>query len=118
MRISTYSWAGVRTEHFESAVSFFEEVLGLPLVQREDDSDFAMFRLSSGQIFEIFGPKDDQHGFMACPVLGFEVADVPEAREELKAMGVEFVTEIREQSGAKWCYFRGPDGHLYEIWQP
>ena len=55
---------------------------------------------------------------MACPVLGFEVADVPEAREELKAMGVEFVTEVREQSGAKWCYFRGPDGHLYEIWQP
>lgn len=118
MRISGYSWAGVRTENFPSTVRFFSETLGLPLVLRDDARDFALFRLPSGQKFEVFGPNDDWHKFMVCPVLGFEVADVREARQELEAMGVQFVTEVVEWSdGGAWSYFRGPDGHLYEIQQ-
>jgi hypothetical protein len=38
-------------------MNFFEEVLNLPLVRREDDDDFGMFRLPSDQIFEVFGPR-------------------------------------------------------------
>ena len=54
MKISAYSWAGVRTLDFDSTVRFFAEVLGISLSHRDDATDFALFKLPSGQIFEIF----------------------------------------------------------------
>jgi catechol 2,3-dioxygenase-like lactoylglutathione lyase family enzyme len=118
MRITGYTWAGVRVDDFGTAVRFFADVLGLPLEQRDDEGDFAAFRLPSGQTFEVFGPRDAQHGFMTCPVLGFEVEDVRAARVELEARGVQFVTDVMDWSGGiASSYFRGPDGHLFEIWQ-
>ena len=119
MHISAYSWAGIRTADFAATVRFLAEVLGLPLTLRDDDSAIAMFCLPSGQLFEIFGPKADELQTIGCPVLGFEVEDVRAARQELELQGVEFVTEVFEMAdGAAWTYFRGPDGHLYELWRP
>ena len=78
-----------------------------------------MFILPSGQKFEVFGPKTDEHEFMVTPAIAFDVENVYEARAELEAQGIQFVTEIAtSQSGdAAWTYFVGPDGFLYEIWQ-
>jgi catechol 2,3-dioxygenase-like lactoylglutathione lyase family enzyme len=119
MHVSGYSWAGVRTEDFAAALQFFGDVLGLPLADRDDSKDFAQFRLPSGQLFEIFGPRDGWHKFLQSPVLGFEVESVRSARREMEAAGVEFVTEVRDWAGGQASsYFRGPDGHIYELWQP
>ncbi len=119
MKVLGYSWLGVRTGYFDAAVRFFAETLDLPLAARDDLRDFAMFRLPSGQLVEIFGPRDTQHDFMTAPVAGFEVEDVRAARRELEAQGVEFVTEVMNWGGgAASTYFRGPDGHLYELWRP
>jgi len=119
MHISAYSWAGIRTTDFAATVRFFAEVLGLPLTLRDDDNEFAHFWLPSGQLLEIFGPKSEFYALHACPVLGFEVADVRAARQELETQGVEFVTRLFEMDdGAAWTYFRGPDGYLYELWRP
>lgn len=119
MRVSAYSWAGVRTQDLDSAVRFFSEVLGLPMALRDDTREVAVFHLSSGQEFEVFGPRCEWYQFHTCPVIGFEVEDVHAARKELEAKGVEFVSEVAEyENGAAWSYFRGPDGHLYEIQRP
>jgi predicted enzyme related to lactoylglutathione lyase len=119
MHISAYSWAGIRTADFVATVRFFAETLGLPLGSRDDTSEVALFMLPSGQLFEIFGPKNEFYALHACPVFGFEVADVRAARQELETQGVEFVTRLFEMDdGAAWTYFRGPDGCLYELWRP
>ncbi len=119
MRIAGFSWAGVRTDDFAGTVRFFADVLGLPLVYREDDRAVALFQLPSGQIFEVFGPQNQWYDLHARPVLGFEVTDVHTVRQELEAQGVEFVTEVTESpDGAAWTYFRGPDGNLYELQRP
>ncbi len=100
MRILGYSWMGIYTEDFEAAIGFFAEKLGLPLEWREQDADFAAFRLPSGQLFEVCGPRwaathEEYNGVhpTTSPILGLEVEDVEAAREELMRRGVEFVTE-------------------------
>src|SRR5712692_3171471 len=94
MKILGYSWAGVPTKDFGKTMDFFEEVLGLPLARREAENDFGMFRLSSDQLFEVFGPKSVEHSFMTMPVVAFDVENIHEARAELESKGVEFVTRI------------------------
>ncbi|MGH2619699.1 MAG: VOC family protein [Anaerolineales bacterium] len=120
MRISGYSWVGVRTEDFEATITFLADILGLPLTWRAADSEIAHFRLPSGQLFEVFGPNDSGIQTTTCPVVGFEVADVWAARRELEPLGVQFVTEVfaTNDDGASWTYLRGPDGQLYELQRP
>ncbi len=119
MHILGYSWVGVRTEDFEATIRFFADTLRLPLAWRAQDAEIAGFRLPSGQLFEVFGPSNAGVQTTTCPVVGFEVADVWAARQELARMGVEFITDVEEsEDGDAWVYFRGPDGQLYELQRP
>lgn len=119
MKVQGYSWAGAPTADFDATLKFFENVLGLQLARRMDEVDFAMFRLPSGQVFEVFGPKSDEQGFMTSPAIAFDVKDIYTARAELEEQGIEFVTEIETSPSGKsaWTYFVGPDGFLYELFQ-
>ncbi len=118
MMIRGYSWAGTPTDDFVAATRFFSEVLGLPVLQHDERKNISVFELPSGQLFEVFGPGSDYHELMKTPTIAFDVEDVAQARVELEAKGVEFVTEIEGTAeGDAWCYFRGPNGFLYEIWQ-
>ena len=126
MRILGYSWVGVYADDFETTISFFTDKLGLPLEWRQEEADFAGFRLRSGQLLEVFGPRwADTHERYngvhpsTTPILGFEVEDVEAAREELVSRGVEFVTEALEfEGGASSAKFLGPNGQVYEVWRP
>ena len=126
MRIVGYSWLGVYADDFEAAVGFFADKLGLTMEWRQEDTDFAGFRLPSGQLLEVFGPRwAETHGTYeganpsTSPILGFEVEDVEAAREELAGRGVEFVTEALEfEGGASSAKFLGPGGRVYEVWRP
>ena len=126
VRIVGYSWMGVYADDFEATIGFFADKLGLPLEWRQEDTDFAGFRLPSGQLLEVFGPRWAQsHGRYdgaspsTSPILGFEVENVEAAREELARRGVEFVTEALEfEGGASSAKFLGPDGQVYEVWRP
>jgi predicted enzyme related to lactoylglutathione lyase len=130
VRILGYSWAGIHTENFEAAIRFFTEKLGLLLTYRAEDTDFALFRLPSGQLFEVFGPNSEDYAATreeyagvhpaSCPIVGFEVEDVEAAREQLVERGVEFIHEVRwsEEGDSSWATFRGPDGQLLQVWRP
>ena len=116
MKITTYAWAGIRTEDFDGTVRFFEALFGAQPVLHSETLHFATFQINAVQRFEIFGPKSKYFPLHECPVLGFLVADVAVTRREFEARGIEFVTEVEYwQDGSAWCYFRGPDGYLYEI---
>ncbi len=118
MEIRGYSWAGTSTKDFGGATRFFGEVLGLPTLMADEARQIAIFELPSGQLFEVFGPGSDYYKLMKTPTIAFDVEDVEQARAELEEKGVEFVTEIeRGLENVAWCYFSGPDGFLYEIWQ-
>ena len=115
MRVLGYTWAGVRTSDLKSAARFFADVLGLPLIY--EGKHLVQFETPSGQLFEVFGSESRYYQLHACPVLGFQVENLPEARKELESQGVEFATEVYGNESEAWTYFRGPDGYLYELWQ-
>jgi catechol 2,3-dioxygenase-like lactoylglutathione lyase family enzyme len=110
-------WAGVRVDEPESAIRFFRDLLGLEIAEQDAGGGFTLFRLPSGQEFELLGPNSRWYRVHEDRVVvGFQVADVPEARRELQAEGIEFVTETAgDAASGQWCYFRGPGGVLFEI---
>ena len=118
MQVSGFTWAGVRTKDFQGTVRFFSERMGLPVGFQDDAKGVAVFSLPSGQMLEVFGPSYEHYDRHECPAIGFEVSDIREARRELEAAGMEFVSGLTEaEGGAAWTHFRGPDGFLYALQQ-
>jgi catechol 2,3-dioxygenase-like lactoylglutathione lyase family enzyme len=115
MRVLGYTWAGVRTSDLKSTARFFTEVMGLSVSY--EGKGIVQFEMPSGQLFEVFAAESRFYQLHACPVLGFQVADLKSAKSELEAHGIEFVTGIEGDEKEAWTYFRGPDGYLYELWQ-
>jgi catechol 2,3-dioxygenase-like lactoylglutathione lyase family enzyme len=56
---------------------------------------------------------------MNSPAIAFDVDDIDRARAELETKGVKFVSAIERGShGDAWTFFEGPDGYLYQLFQP
>jgi catechol 2,3-dioxygenase-like lactoylglutathione lyase family enzyme len=122
MHIKGFSWVGYRTEDIDAATRFFGEVLGLPVLRRSDKSKVIAFSFPSGQTLEVCWPGSRYYALQAQPVLALDVEDITAARAELEAAGIEFLTEISTLPGGQapgfaWCYFRGPDGHVFQLSQ-
>jgi catechol 2,3-dioxygenase-like lactoylglutathione lyase family enzyme len=118
MKIHGYSWAGAPTEDFDGTNRFFKEILGLEMIMRNDERMIGIFRLPTGQLFEIFGPGNRYQTLMNSPAIAFDVDDIDDARAELEGQGVRFISEIeRSSQGAAWTLFEGPDGYIYQLFQ-
>lgn len=116
MRVQGVIWAGTRTEAFAETVTFFRDVLGVPLQQV--DADFAWARLPDTSQFEVFGGGDRHHlEFTTGPVPEFLVDDLAEAIDELRAAGVEIVGRpvADDGTGNGWVHFVAPDGNVYGL---
>ena len=114
MKVKGLVFLGTRTSEFDKMVGFARDVLGLS--PRIEGPDFAVCELPNGDKIEIFGPRDKDHDFMTCPVAGFLVEDVEQARAEMEAKGIEFIGPVqRWGEDISWSHFRAPDGHVYEI---
>jgi catechol 2,3-dioxygenase-like lactoylglutathione lyase family enzyme len=110
MDVLRLGWAGTRTVRGPELARFYEQVLDLHLVHEEPD--FWVFELPDGSHVEVFGtgyPGKDH--FDSGPVVGFAVADLAQARKQLRDAGVELLGE----PGPTWQHFRGPDGNVYEV---
>ena len=118
MKVEGISWAGVKTDSFESMKRFAEQTLGLSAVH--EAPDFAVYRLPNGDKFEIFGPRSrhpPQQFDRNAVVCGFRVDDIESAREELRSAGVELLGPVERDSpsGYAWQHFRTPDGKVFEL---
>jgi catechol 2,3-dioxygenase-like lactoylglutathione lyase family enzyme len=114
MQVTRIGWAGTRMDRYAAMVEFLTAVLGLPLVQQE--RDFAVLDLPSGDRFEVFGPSvPDNRYFTTGPVVGFVVEDLPAAVAELEQAGVELLGGQVGERGEGWRHFRAPDGNVYEL---
>lgn len=114
MKAKGVVWVGSRTGEFDRTVAFFRDALELDLVRREES--VAVLDFPNGDRLEIFGESDREHVFFSTgPVVEFLVDDVPAARTELEARGVEFLSPVKSEGGYTWTHFRGPDGNVYGI---
>jgi predicted enzyme related to lactoylglutathione lyase len=114
MEVRGVVWAGVKTERFEETVTFFRDVLGVPLV--EAGPDFAWGKLPNSSQFEIFGPREADHEhFTTGPVPEFLVEDVQAAATELEAAGAELLGPVKGTPKEGWLHFRAPHGNVYGL---
>lgn len=114
MRVLGVVWVGTRTDAFDETVSFFREVLGVPI--EVITPDFGWSRMPNSSQLEVFGPSDSEHPhFTTGPVPEFLVDDLPAALEELSAAGTEILGTPHLEGANGWLHFRAPDGSVYGL---
>lgn len=111
------NWLGLVVDDLESQRRFYRDTLGLKELGSGDG--WVQFDLGFPNLFELLQrsdePQYDRRRFQP----GFAVDDIRSARERLIERGVEPVTDIEGEpdSQGNWCYFRDPEGNVFELSQ-
>jgi catechol 2,3-dioxygenase-like lactoylglutathione lyase family enzyme len=109
-------WIGVVAEDLEAQRRFYRDVLGFR--ETEAGDGWVEFELD-GRKFEVLArtdqPQYDRRRYQA----GFAVDDIRAAVSELEARGVERISDVEGGPDATqyWCYFRDPEGNVFEVAQ-
>jgi len=110
MEILGLVFAGTSTDHRHEMAAFAEHVLGLRRTTA-DDIEADLFHLPDGAHFAVASAS----GMGTRRTIGFLVANVDSALEELRRSGAETDGEVAENSKYRYAHFRAPDGGLYEL---
>ena len=116
-------------QDLERAVAFYRDVLGAEL-RREYGGTSAVFRFLGNWLLIVTGggPTPDKPTVTFSPPahpdtvghsFALRVPDCQAAYESLRSRGAEFLTPpmLQGWGGEIRCFFRDPDGHLFEISQ-
>lgn len=109
-------WIGVVADDLEAQRRFYGEVLGFS--ETEAGEDWVEFELD-GRKFEVLARSDRPQYDRPRYQTGFAVEDIRAAVAELEARGVERISEIEggPEATQYWCYFRDPEGNVFEVAQ-
>jgi catechol 2,3-dioxygenase-like lactoylglutathione lyase family enzyme len=107
-------FVGLRTERFEETVALYRDIFGLEIIHEGPGA--CWFRLGPEAQLHVYGPPEEEHLFFGSGVVvGFLVEDTVEARRQLEAAGIAFLSVTETADGTAWSHFRGPDGNVYEV---
>ncbi len=110
-------WIGVVAHDLETQRRFYRDVLGL--AETGAGQDWVQFDMGGHRLIELLArsevPQYDERRVQ----VGFAVSDIRTAVAELEARGVERISEIEggPESAQYWCYFRDPEGNVFELAQ-
>lgn len=116
-------------EHLDESIRFYRDGLGLPIQDREEDSDVAFFTLDGtwlslyprDLLAEDATVSDEATGFSGI-TLAHNVSDrdeVDAVLEEAAAAGGRIAKPAQDVFwGGYSGYFADPDGHLWEVASP
>ena len=120
-KVKEINWAGLMVENFDSAVKFFTNILGMQLGNLYKDRQVAQFRLASGKLFEVFGPKNrerkEKYRYFDGVALGFEVSNLEKAHKKLSTEGIKLITDVESSSNNSWVMFLGPEKRVLQVQQ-
>jgi predicted enzyme related to lactoylglutathione lyase len=111
------SWLGLVVDDLEAQRRFYGDLLGLE--EADADEDWVQFEMGESNVFELLRRTEqnqyDQRRFQP----GFSVEDIRVAKKRLIDRGATPITEIEVASdgGSSWCYFRDPEGNVFEVTQ-
>jgi predicted enzyme related to lactoylglutathione lyase len=111
------NWIGVVAEDFDAQRGFYRDVLGLRELDAGDD--WVQFDMGFPNLLELVRQSDEPQYDRPRYQVGFAVDDIEVARRRLIERGVEAITEVDggPESGGYWCYFRDPEGNVFELSQ-
>jgi lactoylglutathione lyase len=116
-------------DDFDACLRFYRDRLQLPVrleagggIYAEFDAGDAVLAIYRRDLMaEVIGAGGKQRQPGSDDVVAaFEVQSVDDSYEQLRARGIEFVTEPHDQEAwvRRVAHFRDPDGHLIEITMP
>jgi predicted enzyme related to lactoylglutathione lyase len=112
-------WLGLVVEDLDAARRFYADVLGRE--PADTGEDWVQFDMGERRIFELLQRDEGRVQYERTRFQpGFPVADIETARDRLLGLGAEQLTEVEggPEHGGLWCYFRDPQGQVFELTQP
>jgi len=111
------NWLGVVVEDLEGQRAFYGNVLGL--AESDAGEDWVQFDMGGPDLFELLRRSDEPQYDRPRFQPGFAVGDIHAARARLIERGAEAITDVEggPGSGGYWCYFRDPEGNVFELSQ-
>jgi catechol-2,3-dioxygenase len=111
------NWLGLVVDDLEAQRRFYRDTIGLTELGSGDG--WVQFDLGFPNLFELLQRSDEPQYDRGRFQPGFAVDDIRSARERLLEQGVESVTEIEGEADSQgnWCYFRDPEGNIFELSQ-
>jgi catechol-2,3-dioxygenase len=111
-RLNWPTWVGLVVEDLEAQRRYYRDVVGLR--EWRVGEGYVIFDVGSKK-FELLAqstrPQYACKGFH----VGFAVANLEAVRAELISRGIEPAGDIESDAGSSWCYFKDPEGNLYQI---
>ncbi len=111
------AWAGLYAEDFNALIAFYENTLGLKLLERGER--FALLDAGGGALFEIWGRGFSSTGRKTprrqSVFIGFLVEHLEPAVEALKSRGLVADGEIGSHAGTRWIHYTDPEGNRFEL---
>jgi catechol 2,3-dioxygenase-like lactoylglutathione lyase family enzyme len=111
MNITGVDFAYIPTTDIDRAVDFYGNVLGLEESARYGQMPGVEFETGSLTLAVIQSEAFGQTFERNANGIALRVDDVPAAREELEAKGVEFVADTIDSGVCHMAFFRDPDGN-------
>jgi catechol 2,3-dioxygenase-like lactoylglutathione lyase family enzyme len=107
VRVEQVDFIAIPTRNIDRAVGWYCDVLGLP------ESDVSEGEVETPNVTLSFWEPERENLPFVPNTAGFavRVADVAEARAELEALGVEFLTERCDSDVCLFAACRDPDGN-------
>ena len=97
----------------EASISFYRDVLGLPMVSRDYVARFDL----DGVLIELVPlPPGSVVPGSGNARLCFSVTNLQEALDQMRARGIP-TSEIKDKKDGKLAYFRDPDGNELCLWE-
>ena len=118
MELRWPTWIGVVADDLEKQRRFYRDVVGF--AESGHGAGWVHLDVAGGGLFEIIQRDPSPQYDTPRVQVGFTVADIRAARDELIHRGVEPVSGIEgEYSGSTnlWCYFRDSERNVFEITQ-
>jgi catechol 2,3-dioxygenase-like lactoylglutathione lyase family enzyme len=111
------NWIGVVVEDIASQRRFYGGVLGFQ--ELDAGEGWVQFDMGFPNVLELIARSDDPQYERPRFQPGFSVEDIGAARDRLIERGVEAISEVAGGPEAQgyWCYFRDPEGNVFEISQ-
>jgi hypothetical protein len=113
-------WILICTDEFDQMVSFYRDVLRLPIAEQgtpvidRQFTRYALVRMPDVTLEIVESPNG-----LKGPVVCLTVDDVAQARAEMRARRLEVITPVlSDGQGWGWTYVRSPDGTVYQIQGP
>ena len=116
MIVERTDFVSVPVTDMARARQFYGEVLGLPPVG-EADGAWPEFQLGENVSLYLIDPTNIGEQFTGphSSQIARRVADVPSARAELEARGVEFQGDVLDTGVCHMAFFRDPDGNAFML---